>query len=205
MPQLSRDEIIAVSDIRKYDSQPELPVLRELEKHTGDLSNLSPEELTFVLDGLLWHLHQRWLWQFHITKNGHMNEFATVCKHILDCGAIIDRIDVCYNDEVLQPCWSVWRSNEKQLVKLFLSAGASISRFGRTPLHHLAREFKADDFDDEAIRLLQDAGVDINAIDDEGRTMLDIAARPDTRSKGSEETIQRLKALGARANETHEG
>jgi ankyrin repeat protein len=89
---------------------------------------------------------------------------------------------------------------------LFLSAGASISisRFGRTPLHDLAGEFKADDFDDGAIQLLQDAGVDINAIDNEGRTMLDIATRPDKRSKGSEETIQRLKALGARANEAHE-
>jgi ankyrin repeat protein len=132
-----------------------------------------------------------------------MNEFATVCKHILDCGAIIDRIGVRYNDEVLQPCSSVWSSNEKQLVKLFLSAGASIGidRFGWTPLHHLACEFEADHFDDEAIRLLQDAGVDINAIDNGGRTVLDIAARLNMRRRGSEGTIQRLKALGARANE----
>jgi hypothetical protein len=57
MPKLSRDKIIDVSDIRKYDSQLELPVLRELEKHTGNISNLSPEELTFVLDCLLWYLH----------------------------------------------------------------------------------------------------------------------------------------------------
>ena len=206
MPQLSRDEIIAVSNIRKYNSQPELPVLPELVKHTGDLSNLSPEELTFVLDCLLRYLHQQWLWQFHIAKNGHMNEFATVCKHIIDCGAIIDRLDVYYNDVVLNPCGSVWRSNEKQLVKLFLSAGASISisRFGSTPLHDLAFEFTADNFDDEAIQLLQDAGVDINAINGEGRTVLDIAARPNMRTGGSEGAIRRLKALGARDNEAHE-
>ena len=204
MPQLSRDEIIAVSDIRKYDSQPALPVFQKIVEHTGALSNLSPEELTFVLDCLLYYFHQQWLWQFHIAKNGHMDEFATVCEHIIDCGAIINRFDVRYNDVVLNPCGSVWRSNEKQLVKLFLNAGASISmsRFGSTPLHELAGEFTASEFDDEAIQLLQDAGVAINAINREGRTMLDIAARPNMANKGSEETIRRLKALGAK--EAHE-
>ncbi|PMD61015.1 uncharacterized protein K444DRAFT_612286 [Hyaloscypha bicolor E] len=91
---------------------------------------------------------------------------------------------------------------KSNFVELFLSAGASISigRSGQTPLHDLASEFTADDFDDGATQLLQDVGVDINEIDNEGRTMLDIAARPSMRSKGSEETIRRLKALGARAN-----
>jgi hypothetical protein len=120
MRELSRAKIIAISDIRKYDSQPELPVLRELEKHTGELSNLSPEDPTFVLDGLLEYLHQRWYWQFHIAKNGHMNEFATICKKILDCGAIVDCNDVRYDDEVLEPCSKVWKSNEEQLCQSVL-------------------------------------------------------------------------------------
>ena len=192
---------MAVSDIRKYDSQ---PVLQELEKHTGALSSLSPEELTCVLIWLLDLLEEQWTWQFHIAKNGHMDEFATVCKHIIDCGAIIDRFDVCYNNKVLRnPCAIVWRSNEKQLVKLFLDAGASINPSGvrrRTPLHDLAFDFRADDFDDEAIKLLQRAGVDINARDDSGRTVLDIAANPFMRTYGSVDTIRRLQALGAKFN-----
>lgn len=54
------------------------------------------------------------------------------------------------------------------------------------------------------MQLLRDAGVDINAVDSEDQTMLDIAARPDMRTIGSKETIERLQALGAKANKRHE-
>jgi hypothetical protein len=135
-----------------------------------------------------------------------MDEFATMCREIIKCGAIIDRNDVVYNDKVLCPCESVWRSNEEQLVELFLRAGASIdiSGLGWTPLHHAAFEFQTEDCTDGAIQALRGAGVDINAIDKEGRTMLDIAARPTMRSRGSKATIQQLQALGAKAAEGHE-
>lgn len=116
MPQLSRHNIRPISDIRKYDTMSELQVLSVLEEATGDMSSLSPEELTFVLDCLLEDLHQRWCSQFHIAKNGHMTKFVTMCAKIIDCGAIIDRLNVHFNGEVLEPCAKVWRSNEEQLI-----------------------------------------------------------------------------------------
>ncbi|KAH8654675.1 hypothetical protein BGZ61DRAFT_203563 [Ilyonectria robusta] len=200
MPELSRDKIVAVSDIRADGT-----TLSVLETHTGDLASISPEELTFILDCLLYNLHQRWCWQFHIAKNGHMDKFVTMCKKVIDCGAILDRNDVVYDGKVLAPCSHVWASNEQRLIDLFLSAGASIDtdRFGRTPLHLLALAFQAEDFDNGAIQSLLDAGVDMNATDKEGRTMFDIAVQPDMRTKGSKETIQRLQALGARASKAH--
>lgn len=126
MPQLSRHNIRAISDIRKYDTMSELQVLSLLEAAAGDISSLSPEELILVLDCLLEDLHQRCCWQFHIAKNGYMTDFVTMCAKIIDYGAIIDRMNVLFNGEVLEPCAKVWRSNGNQLIGLFLGAGASI-------------------------------------------------------------------------------
>lgn len=81
-----------------------------------------------------------------------------------------------------------------QMVKLLLAWGADPNAGRLRPLADAAREGEA-----EMVLMLLEAGADVNAVDEEGRTALDCAESWAGSSGGHDEVIELLKARGAKS------